>query len=45
MDILIFIFNNLGLVAPLNQVKPTSFFAKELDYLFGKGYKVSSKGL
>jgi len=37
--------DNIRLATPLNQVKPGSFFQKELNYLFDKGYKVSSDGL
>lgn len=37
--------DNIRLATPLNQVKQNSWFAKELEYLFGKGYKVSSDGL
>jgi len=36
--------DNIRLATPLNQVKPGSFFQKELNYLFDKGYKVSSDG-
>lgn len=36
--------DNIRLATPLNQVKPGSFFERELNYLFGKGYKVGSGG-
>ncbi|HEX8576740.1 MAG TPA: hypothetical protein VF677_10655, partial [Flavobacterium sp.] len=37
--------DNIRVATPLNQVKPGSFFQKELNYLFEKGYKLSSDGL
>ena len=45
LDRLILRGDNIRLATPLNQVKPGSFFQKELNYLFDKGYKVSSDGL
>ncbi len=45
LDRMILRGDNIRLATPLNQVKPGSFFQKELNYLFGKGYKVSSDGL
>ncbi len=38
--------DKFGLATPLNQVKPGSFYQKELNYLIHeKGYKVSADGL
>jgi len=37
--------DNIRLATPLNSVKPGSFYEAELNYLFGKGYSVSSDGL
>lgn len=37
--------DNIRLATPLNKVKPGSFYQKELNYLFDRGYKVSSNGL
>lgn len=45
LDRMILRGDNIRLATPLNQVKPGSFFQKELNYLFDKGYKVSSDGL
>jgi RHS repeat-associated protein len=36
--------DNIRLATPLSQVRPGSFFHRELSYLFSKGYKVSSDG-
>lgn len=36
--------DNIRLATPLNQVKPGSFFERELNYLFSKGYQVGSNG-
>ncbi|SKB90439.1 hypothetical protein SAMN05660349_03275 [Macellibacteroides fermentans] len=41
---MILIGDNIRLATPLNRVKPGSFFQKELNYLFDKGYKVNSTG-
>ena len=45
LDRMILRGDNIRLATPLNQVKPGSFYQKELNYLFDKGYKVSSDGL
>jgi hypothetical protein len=45
LDRLILRGDNIRLATPLNKVKPGSFFQKELDYLFQKGYKISDDGL
>jgi hypothetical protein len=45
LDRMIMRGDNIRLATPLNQVKPGSFYQKELEYLFGKGYKVSTDGL
>jgi RHS repeat-associated protein len=45
LDRMILRGDNIRLATPLNQVKPGSFFQKELNYLFDKGYKVSSDEL
>ena len=45
LDRMILRGDNIRLSTPLNQVKPGSFYQKELNYLFNKGYKVSSDGL
>ena len=45
LDRMILRGDNIRLATPLNQVKPGSFFQKELNYLFDKGYKASSDGL
>jgi RHS repeat-associated protein len=45
LDRMILRGDKIRLATPLNQVKPGSFFQKELNYLFDKGYKVSSDGL
>ncbi len=37
--------DKIRLATPLNQVKPNSWYARELKYLYGKGYKASSDGL
>jgi RHS repeat-associated protein len=44
LDRMILRGDKIRLATPLNQVKPGSFFQKELNYLFSKGYKVSSIG-
>ncbi len=36
---------NIRLTTQLNNVRPASFFQKELNYLFEMGYKVSPDGL
>lgn len=36
--------DDIILATPLDKVKPGSYFQRELDYLFGKGYKVSPDG-
>ena len=36
--------DKIRLATPLNRAKPNSFYEKELNYLFEKGYKVSSDG-
>lgn len=45
LDRMILRGDNIRLATPLSQVKPGSFYQQELNYLFGKGYKVSSNGL
>ncbi|MDH7459631.1 DUF6443 domain-containing protein [Chitinophagaceae bacterium 26-R-25] len=45
LDRMILRGDNIRLATPLNQVKPGSFFQRELIYLFDKGYKLSSDGL
>ncbi len=45
LDRMILRGDKIRLATPLNQVKPGSFSQKELNYLFDKGYKVSSDGL
>ena len=45
LDRMILRGDKIRLATPLNKVKPGSFFEKELNYLFDKGYKVSSDGL
>jgi hypothetical protein len=45
LDRMILRGDNIRLATPLNQVRPGSFFQKELKYLFDKGYKVGSDGL
>ncbi len=45
LDRMILRGDNIRLATPLNQVKPGSFYQQELNYLFGKGYNVSSDGL
>lgn len=45
LDRMILRGDNIRLATPLNQVKPGSFYQKELNYLFDKGYKVSSDGV
>jgi hypothetical protein len=37
--------DNVMLATPINQVKPGSYYQRELNYLFDKGYKVSPNGL
>ena len=44
LDRMILRGDNIRLATPLNRVKPGSFFQKELNYLFDKGYKVNSTG-
>lgn len=44
LDRMILIGDNIRLATPLNRVKPGSFFQKELNYLFDKGYKVNPTG-
>jgi hypothetical protein len=36
--------DDIILATPLDKVKPGSYFQRELDYLLGKGYKVSPDG-
>jgi RHS repeat-associated protein len=36
--------DNIRLATPIEQVKPGSFYQRELNYLFDKGYKLSSDG-
>ena len=45
LDRMILRGDNIRLATPLSKVKPGSFYQKELNYLFDKGYKVSSDGL
>jgi hypothetical protein len=45
LDRMILRGDNIRLATPLNQVKPGSFYQQELNFLFGKGYNVSSDGL
>ncbi|GAA4314351.1 RHS repeat-associated core domain-containing protein [Compostibacter hankyongensis] len=45
LDRMILRGDNIRLATPLNRVKPGSYYQKELNYLFEKGYKVSSDGL
>ena len=45
LDRMILRGDQIRLATPLNQVKPGSFYQRELNYLFGKGYKVSSDGI
>jgi len=45
LDRMILRGDNIRLATPLNQVKQNSWFARELEYLYGKGYKASSDGL
>jgi len=45
LDRMIMRGDNIRLATPLDQVKPGSFYQMELNYLFGKGYKVSNNGL
>jgi hypothetical protein len=45
LDRMILRGDNIRLATPINQVKPGSFYQKELEYLFEKGYKISSDGL
>jgi hypothetical protein len=45
LDRMILRGDKIRLATPLNQVKPGSFFEKELNYLFSKGYQASSDGL
>jgi hypothetical protein len=45
LDRMILRGDNIRLATKLNKVKPGSFFQKELNYLFDKGYKLSSDGL
>lgn len=45
LDRMILRGDKIRLSTPLNQVKPGSFVQKEFNYLFDKGYKVSSDGL
>ena len=40
LDRMILRGDNIRLATPLSKVKPGSFFQKELNYLFSKGYKV-----
>jgi RHS repeat-associated protein len=37
--------DNIRLATPLTKVRPGSFFEKELNFLFERGFKVSSDGL
>ena len=45
LDRMILRGDKIRLATPLNQVRPGSFYQKELNYLFSKGYRVSSDGL
>lgn len=45
LDRMILRGDNIRLATSLNQVKQNSWFARELEYLFSKGYQVSSDGL
>ena len=45
LDRMILRGDNIRLATPLSKVKLGSFYQKELNYLFDKGYKVSSDGL
>ncbi|MCZ4245439.1 hypothetical protein [Pedobacter punctiformis] len=36
--------SDIILATPINKVRPGSYFEKELNYLFSKGYRVSSDG-
>jgi hypothetical protein len=45
LDRMILRGDNIRLATPLNQVKKNSWYAKELEYLYSKGYKASSDGL
>ncbi|MCD7971641.1 MAG: hypothetical protein LUG18_03085 [Candidatus Azobacteroides sp.] len=45
LDRMILRGDNIRLATPLKQVKPGSFYQKELNYLFEKGYHISSDGL
>lgn len=45
LDRMILRGDNIRLATPLNKVKPGSYFQKELNYLFKKGYKASPDGL
>lgn len=45
LDRMILRGDNITLATPLSQVKPGSFFQRELNYLYGKGFKVSFDGL
>ena len=44
LDRMILRGDNIRLATPLNQVKPGSYFEKELKYLFIRGYKLTSDG-
>jgi len=45
LDEMILRGDNIRLATPLSKVKPGSFYQRELNYLFNKGFKVSSDGL
>ncbi|HEY8937499.1 MAG TPA: hypothetical protein VIM65_19875, partial [Cyclobacteriaceae bacterium] len=45
LDRMILRGDKIRLATPLSDVRPGSFFEKELNYLYDKGFKISSDGL